>query len=95
MACFFLSGLIQFTDDKAQNIIIGIFLTLCLYLKALIHTFCREHYNYRSFLTGARIRNSLMNLIYKKVKTINFQNNLAKDLHDKKNVPDIIYTLTC
>ena len=59
--------LIRFVSNREQSIIVGIFLTVVLFLSSVLHTLFYQHYMNYSFYSGTRIRNSLMSLIYKKV----------------------------
>ena len=61
-----LDKLITFVKDKEQNIQVGLFYTLILFLTALIQSFALQHYFHRMFIVGARIRTSIMNIVYKK-----------------------------
>ena len=62
------SGLIRFVTNKTQSNIIGYFLCALLFIRLNFSTFCLHHGFHAAFLTGIRTRNSLMGLIYKKVK---------------------------
>ncbi len=61
-----LDKIITFIKDKEQNIQVGLFYTLLLFLTSLIQSFALQHYFHRMFIVGARIRTSIMNIVYKK-----------------------------
>ena len=61
-----LDKLISFIKDKEQNIQVGLFYTFLLFLTSLIQSFALQHYFHRMFIVGARIRTSVMNIVYKK-----------------------------
>lgn len=67
-----LDKLIQFIKDKNQNIIVGIFLSSLLFLSSLIQSLVLQHYFHRMIIVGARLRTSIMNVVYKKVRLNNF-----------------------
>ena len=60
------SKLITFIKDKEQNIQIGIFYAILLFLCSLIQSFVLQHYFHRMFVVGARIRTAIMNIVYRK-----------------------------
>ena len=61
-----LDRLIRFIKDRNQNIIVGFFLTGLLFVSAMLQSFVLQHYFHRMFIVGARIRTSIMNIVYKK-----------------------------
>lgn len=61
-----LDKIITFIKDKEQNIQVGLFYTLLLFLTSLVQSFALQHYFHRMFIVGARIRTSVMNIVYKK-----------------------------
>jgi hypothetical protein len=63
----FFSALIEFTKDKKLNIRVGLFLSALLLIKSFMQTFVTSFYLLYLNLIGARLRNSLTCLIYKKV----------------------------
>ena len=71
-----LDKLISFISDKEQNILVGIFYTILLFFSSFIQSFVLQHYFHRMFIVGARVRTSIINLVYKKVlyiKKFSFQ----------------------
>lgn len=71
-----LSGLIRFIGDDRQSLDIGIFFASTLIILTIIRTLALEHYYNLSIVCGARTRNSLIKLIYKKVKLFNKFNKI-------------------
>lgn len=71
------SGLIRFITNKTQSNIVGYFLCALLFIRLNLSTFCLHHGFHSAFLVGIRTRNSLMSLIYKKVKK-NFNPKYSK-----------------
>lgn len=62
-----LSNLISFLMDKDQNVSVGIFFAILLFLNFTMQSFLLQHTQHRNFVVGARLRTSLMNIIFKKV----------------------------
>ena len=60
--------MIKFIGDKKQSLDIGIFFASALIIYTLIKSLALEHYYNYSNVAGARARNSLIKLIYKKVQ---------------------------
>jgi ATP-binding cassette, subfamily C (CFTR/MRP), member 1 len=63
---YFLDKLIKFIKNDKENIQIGIFYAILLFSSAMIQSLVLQHYFNRLFIFSARIRTSLMNLIYQK-----------------------------
>ncbi len=62
--------LIDFTENKDQDDIIGYFLAFLLLFTSVIQSIASNHYLHRMLIVGARVRTCLMGLIYKKVKIL-------------------------
>lgn len=62
-----LNALIAFTINKQQDQIIGYFLAVLLLFTSVVQSILINHYFHRMLIVGARVRTSLMGLIYKKV----------------------------
>lgn len=62
---------VKSSNDNGENsdASVGYFYTGLLFITALIQSFALQHYFHRMFIVGARVRTSVMNLIYKKVRT--------------------------
>jgi len=69
--------IIKFVDDKKQTMLVGIFLTILLFLSSIAQSMLLQHYYFRSYLVGARIRTALVNLIYKKTFRLSTQSRNA------------------
>lgn len=63
--------IINFIKDKDQKMSVGFFLTILLFLSSFAQSVIMQHYFFRMYLVGGRIRTSLVNMIYKKVRTNN------------------------
>ncbi|CAF0716997.1 unnamed protein product [Brachionus calyciflorus] len=61
-----LDMIINFIKDKDQTMSVGIFLTILLFLTSFCQSVVMQHYYFRMYLVGTRIRTSLVNMIYKK-----------------------------
>lgn len=61
-----LSSLITFIQDKNENDVVGYLFAFLLLFTSIVQSICLQHYFHRMFIVGARIRTSLMGLIYKK-----------------------------
>lgn len=73
-----LDKLIKFIKEKEQNVLVGIFLTTLLFFSSLIQSFVLQHYFHRMFIVGARIRTTIMNVVYKKVNKLDWYLLLKK-----------------
>lgn len=58
--------IINFIKDKDQTMSVGIFLTILLFLTSFCQSLIMQHYYFRMYLVGTRIRTALVNMIYKK-----------------------------
>ena len=58
--------IIQFIKDKDQTMSVGLFLTVLLFASAFAQSLILQHYYFRMNVVGARIRTSLVTMIYKK-----------------------------
>ena len=58
--------IINFIKDKDQNFIVGLFLTILLFVSSTLQSLILQHYYFRMYLVGGRIRTALVNMIYKK-----------------------------
>ncbi|RNA37460.1 multidrug resistance-associated 1 isoform X3, partial [Brachionus plicatilis] len=61
-----LDMIINFIKDKDQTMSVGIFLTILLFLTSFCQSLIMQHYYFRMYLVGTRIRTALVNMIYKK-----------------------------
>ena len=61
-----LDKLIDFFEDKKQNILIGYFYAILLFICLILKSLAYNHYLDKMARVGARIRTSLMNLVYEK-----------------------------
>nr|QBP17584.1 ABCC1-X8-like protein [Brachionus rotundiformis]QNH67883.1 ATP-binding cassette transporter subfamily C member 1 X8 [Brachionus rotundiformis] len=61
-----LDMIINFIKDKDQTMSVGIFLTMLLFLTSFCQSIVMQHYYFRMYLVGTRIRTALVNMIYKK-----------------------------
>ena len=62
-----LGWLINFFTHKEQKLSVGIFYSGVLFFVTLTQSFAMQHQQYRTFVVKTRIRNALMNLVFKKV----------------------------
>ncbi len=58
--------IINFIEDSNQIMMVGIFLTALLFLTCFTQSLILQHYFFRMYLVGARIRTALILMIYKK-----------------------------
>jgi ATP-binding cassette subfamily C (CFTR/MRP) protein 1 len=58
--------IINFIKDKEQNMIVGLFLTILLFITTFSQSLILQHYYFRMYLVGARVRTALVNMIYRK-----------------------------
>lgn len=73
-----LGWLIHFFNNKEQNLSVGIFYTGILFFVTMTQSFAMQHQQYRIFMVRTRIRNALMNLIFKKVNSYKENLNQTK-----------------
>ena len=60
-------ALISFTQDRSQPVWVGFSLAAAMFLTATAQSFALNHYFMCCFVTGLRLRSSLIAAIYKKV----------------------------
>ena len=65
-----LDKLISFLKDREQAQTVGVCLACLLFLNFSAQSFLLQHTQHRNFVVGARLRTSIMNIIYKKVKVV-------------------------
>ena len=58
--------IINFIKDKDQKMSVGFFLTILLFLSSFSQSLIMQHYYFRMYLVGGRIRTALVNMVYKK-----------------------------
>ena len=62
----FLAKLIDFIKDEKQNLTVGVFLIALLIIVYIVQAILYEHYSFKMFVVGSRIRTAIMNVVYKK-----------------------------
>lgn len=63
-----LDHIINFFKDKEQKVSVGIFFTVLLFLTTILQSFSMEHQMNSNATVSVRVRNAIMNLVYKKVE---------------------------
>nr|QUF59450.1 ATP-binding cassette transporter Abcc1-6 [Brachionus angularis] len=81
--------LIKFTKEKNQNPIVGYFLTGLLFFCSVLQTFLIQHYFHRMFIVGARVRSSLMGLIYRKSLKLSSQSRKQATVGEMVNLMQV------
>nr|QUF59451.1 ATP-binding cassette transporter Abcc1-6-2 [Brachionus angularis] len=81
--------LIKFTKEKSQKPIVGYFLTGLLFFCSVLQTFLVQHYFHRMFIVGARVKTSLMGLIYRKSLKLSSQSRKLTTVGEMVNLMQV------
>ncbi|CAF0941211.1 unnamed protein product [Brachionus calyciflorus] len=84
-----LNLLIKFTENKEIDAQIGFFYTGLLFFSSVIQTLMLQHYFHRMFIVGARVRTSLMGLIYRKSLRLSAQSRKKATVGEMTNLMQV------
>jgi len=81
-----LDKLINYFKDKEQNALIGFLYAFVLFLTLITRTLIYNHYVYKMKYVGARVRTSLMNLIYEKSLNLSSKSRRLTSMGEMSNL---------
>jgi ABC-type bacteriocin/lantibiotic exporter with double-glycine peptidase domain len=84
-----LHGLIHFLRDADASMSEGILLTLAVTLSQLTMSFCLRHYFFKCYLTGLRVRTSVVLAVYRKALVLSSGERQNRTLGEITNLMSI------
>jgi ATP-binding cassette subfamily C (CFTR/MRP) protein 1 len=84
-----LNGLVLFLGDADASMSRGLWLTLAVTLSQLTMSFCLRHYFFECYLTGLRVRTSVVVAVYQKTLRLSSGERQSRSLGELTNLMSI------
>nr|APD26519.1 ATP-binding cassette transporter subfamily C member 1 X6 protein [Brachionus koreanus] len=84
-----LNLIIKFVENKELDVQLGYFYTGLLFFSSVLQTIVLQHYFHRMFIVGARVRSSLMGLIYRKSLKLSSQSRRMATVGEMTNLMQV------
>ncbi|RNA37147.1 multidrug resistance-associated 1 isoform X3 [Brachionus plicatilis] len=84
-----LNLIIKFVENKDSDVQLGYFYMGLLFFSSVLQTILLQHYFHQMFIVGARVRSSLMGLIYRKSLRLSFQSRRLATVGEMTNLMQV------
>ncbi|RNA42720.1 multidrug resistance-associated 1 [Brachionus plicatilis] len=84
-----LNLIIKFVENKDLDVQLGYFYMGLLFFSSVLQTILLQHYFHRMFIVGARVRSSLMGLIYRKSLRLSSQSRRLATVGEMTNLMQV------